>query len=136
MNWQRKEEGRFVTVTFKPISQLPKATADRMTGLWALTAVVTEGENVTAAFDPDDQHYVFFRWDRIYVERTPEGKRATGYWHINGHRPEVTMLSHQQGKPVENWKVSVTETELSMSGNSDTNKGTKRIYHRIHQFPE
>lgn len=136
MTWQREEEGMTVRVTFKPIEALPKATADYLTGLWELKEVVRQEANITAAFDPDHQHYIFFRWDRIYVERTPAGERGTGYWHINGHRPEITLLSHRHGQAPESWKISATEDELRMTGISDANREMVRVYRRIHQFPQ
>lgn len=136
MIWEREEEGMTVTIIFKPISDLPKAPADRLTGLWELQEVTRDGKVVTTAFDPDNRHYIFFRWDRIYVARPPAGERATGYWHINGHRPEITLLPHREGAAPESWRIEATDTELTMSGLSDSNEKTERVYRRIYQFPE
>lgn len=136
MVWEREEEGMTVSIVLKPIEELPQAPADRLTGLWELQQVTRDRKVVTTAFDPDNRHYIFFRWDRIYVARTPAGERATGYWHINGHRPEITLLPHREGAAPESWRIMATDTELKMSGISDSNEDTERIYRRIHEFPE
>jgi len=136
MVWEREEEGMTVSIVFQSIEELPKAPADWLSGLWQLHEVTRNQEVVTAAFDPDNRHYIFFQWDRIYVAQTPAGERATGYWHINSHRPEITLLPHREGAAPESWKIAAADTELRMTGISDTNKGTGRVYRRIHQFPE
>lgn len=88
MKWEREEEGMIAIVTLKRISALPKVPADKIVGLWQLEKVEGNAENVSI------HDFVFIRWDRIYVDRTKDGGKATGYWHTNGHRPEVTFISH------------------------------------------
>ena len=136
MTWLREEEGRIVTVSLEKIEKMPTATADELVGLWNLTLVTKNDEDSTSSFDPDNKHYMYFGWDRMYRERTPQGKRATGYWHINGHRPEVTLLNHDKNKPAESWKVEVSATKLKLIGISNTNKNKEMTYQRIHQFPK
>jgi hypothetical protein len=136
MIWEREEEGMVVTVILEPIEKLPKSTADELIGLWDLKDVMKNGESKKASFDPHDKHYIFIRWDRIYVEQTPQGENISGYWYINGHRPEITLLSHSANKIPESWMVSVNDNELLLTGISDSNKGVENIYSRIHEFPE
>ena len=136
MVWKREEEGMPVIVTLKKITQMPQSTADKLVGLWDLTKAYQGDQNITTSFDPNHQHYLFIRWDRVYVERTPEGARTTGYWHINGHRPEMTLLSDDENREDKSWEVLVTDTTLTMIGISEANQETKLIYHRIHEFPK
>ncbi len=136
MTWLREEEGMIVTVTLEKINKLPKSTADRMVGLWDLQDVIKNGESIIATIDPNHKHYIFIRWDRLYIERTSQGERSTGYWHIHGHKPEVTLLNHDKKKPPKTWKVSTSTNEIKMIGISDSNKDIEMIYKRIYQFPK
>jgi hypothetical protein len=136
MIWTREEDGMKVVVRLRKIESLPVSTADLLIGLWDLEKAEQAGNGITNRFDPDNKYYVFIRWDRIYVERTPAGDRQAGYWHINAHRPEVTFLSHVQGKNPESWKVEVSEKSLEMRGISESNQDLVLFFRRIHQFPE
>ena len=136
MYWERMEDGMKVVVTLERTTQLPRSTADDVAGLWDLQRAEREGVAMTSAFDPDGRHYLFIRWDRIYVERTPQGERATGYWHIDGHKPEVTFIPHNEGEHNQRWRVSVNYRQLRMVGISETNKDVTRVYERMRAFPE
>ncbi|QGY42198.1 hypothetical protein GM418_00560 [Maribellus comscasis] len=136
MIWQRKEDAMTVTVTLTPIKKLPKSTADEIKGLWDLTDALLNSRSVKDKFDPDDIYYVFIRWDRIYIERSPEGKRSTGYWYINAHRPEITFISHTAGQNPESWQIEVNDLELKLKGISETNKNRELIFQRINEFPQ
>ena len=78
---------------------------------------------------------IFMRWDRMYVERTSKGEKRMGFWHMNAHRPEVTLMSNTLENKAESWTVLVTESELRMTGISDSNKDVVMIFSRIHDFP-
>lgn len=136
MIWKRQEEGMAVTVTHERILEMPQAPADQIVGLWDLIDVQESGKSVIDAIDPDNQQYLHIRWDRIYRERTAEGGRSSGYWHMHGHRAEVTLLSHQQGKPVESWTVSASDAKLILEGISDTNRGKIMTFKRLAEFPK
>ena len=136
MVWYREENGVNVVVTLERIGQMPMSISDKLVGLWDLADAIKDGGSITSFFDPQDQRYLFLRWDRIYVQRDHQGERSTGYWHINAHRPEVTMISHESVKDPERWRVSIDSTELIMAGISDTNLGLKLIFQRIDQFPD
>jgi len=135
MMWERMEEGMKVIVTLSPIQKLPKATGDQIVGLWDLTNATKDGSSILEEIDPDDKQYLFIRWDRIYVERNAEGQRKTGYWHIHGHKPELTLLSHDKAKDAESWRVEVSGTVLVLKGLSDSNTGIKYFFNRINEFP-
>lgn len=137
MTWTREEEGMEVVVTLKPIQKPPKAPADSVQGLWDLVEA-TEGEaSIINEIDSEGAQYLFIRWDRIYVARNAEGERQTGYWHMDGHRPVMTLLSHQQGQEPKSWNVSFDQqNNLVMKGASDSNRNQTFTYTRIFEFPE
>lgn len=136
MIWQRQEDGMEVTVFLHKIDKLPMSPADKLRGLWDLKQATEEGTDITSTFDPEDKYYLFIRWDRIYLERTPLGERATGYWHINAHRPEITFMSHTTDKQPEMWRVLVEDNELQLTGLSDSNNKRVLTFSRINEFPE
>lgn len=136
MRWERDEEGMPVIVTLTRTEKMPRSTADILVGVWDLTDVRENGASVMNTFDPNDSHYIFIRWDRIYVARTPDRTRTTGYWHIDGHKPEVTFISHDETKTPERWRVTVNDVDLQMEGISEQNKSVIRVYKRVNEFPK
>src|SRR6056297_822698 len=137
MIWSRDEDGMTVKVTLKRIDELPKAPADEIQGLWVLAEVQENDEVVTKQYDPEDRQYIFIRWDRIYVERTAGGQRQTGYWHMNGHSPEVIFLSHDAETDPQSWRVQTEDAHtLQLTGISDSNRDRIMIFSRINSFPE
>ena len=136
MLWQRDEDGSNVKVTLGRIQKMPKSTADMMVGLWDVTEITENEISIISSFDPKNKHYLFIRWDRVYVERTPLGEKSTGYWHINGHNPEITLISHSKGKEQERWIVTVSDTKMKLTGLSDSNKNREITYKRINEFPK
>lgn len=136
MYWEREEEGMKVKVTVKPIDELPMSPADYLEGIWDLESISEAEQDITDTYDPNNKHYLHFRWDRIIVYHTPVGERKTGYWHIHGHRSDITLLPHQEGEEAESWKIEVNEHELTMRGISESNDEIKRVYSRRRTFPE
>ena len=136
MIWEREEDGSPVIVTLRKAAALPRSTADKLVGVWDLANLTKNNSSEIEEYDPDDKHYIFIRWDRIYVERTPTGSRATGFWHIDGHKPEVTFISHDESQKHERWHVEVKDQELKMTGISETNKNVEKVYRRIKDFPK
>lgn len=135
MYWEREEEGMNVKVTLKAIQELPKSPADYLRGIWDLEQINDGEESIADAFDPEDKHYLFFRWDRILIDNTAEGERKTAYWHINGHKAEITILPHQEEANPESWRIEVDKNSLVMQGISESNKEIKRVYKRRRTFP-
>ncbi|MGB0524197.1 MAG: hypothetical protein ACPGJS_14610 [Flammeovirgaceae bacterium] len=131
MQWEREEEGIKVRVLLERVEQLPKGTADKLVGMWALTKVQKVGKD----YDPDQKQNLFIRWDRIYLQWDEQGKKSTGYWHIHAHKPEITLLSHVTDKKPESWKVEVTDTTLKFIGISTTNADMALMFTRKDQFP-
>ena len=125
MIWQREEDGMEVIVTLEPIEELPMSPADYLEGLWSLEE---HGPKEDASKGPAR---LMMGWDRIFRAYDEAGKKSTGYWHIHGHKPEVTLLPHLEGGVVETWRIEVNEEVLKMQGISDSNKGVERRYTRI-----
>ncbi len=123
MRWLREEEGMIVEVTLEKIEKRPKGPADLVVGLWEL-----ETETEVA------KQLLFIRWDRIYINRSKTG-RFTGYWHMHGHKPELTFLPHSNNEKVESWRMEASEKRLKLIGVSDSNKDQERIFIRRYQFP-
>lgn len=136
MFWKRMEDGMEVTVTLESIWEMPMSTADKLNGLWDLQSTTDDGKDITGEYDPDNKYYLFIRWDRIYIERTSKGERKSGYWHINAHRPEITLLSQPGVKEPESWAITINNRVLTLKGISDSNKSLELTFTRIHQFPE
>lgn len=134
MFWEREEEGMMVKVTLQPIESIPMAISDYLQGAWHLTEITKNGTPIKDEFDSNNTHRMLIRWDRIYVSIDPEGTRSTGYWHIHGHRPEITFLSHVEGKQPERWRVEVTESQLVMTGISEEIKMIQCVYQRKNTF--
>lgn len=137
MVWTREEEGMEVTVTLRQIDDLPMSTADEVKGLWGLTEATDGGQSIKENIDPKGIQYLHIRWDRIYAEGTSEVKRQTGYWHMHGHRPDITLMSHSGEKEPESWRVAFSESgELVLTGISDSNRNKVFTYSRLAVFPE
>ena len=123
-----------VKVTLSPIEELPVAPSDYLEGLWDLVEITENDISILDSFDGKDEHKLHFRWDRIFINYSPDGERLTGYWHIHGHRPDITLLPHQEDGTVESWRVEVNEKELLMTGLSDSNRTIQRKYVRRNTF--
>jgi hypothetical protein len=130
MLWKREEDGMPVTVTLIAIDELPMSPADYLKGVWDLVEITKNDTSILKEFDPKNKHKLFMRWDRVYINFNPEGERLTGYWHIHGHRPEITLISHQEGKESEKWMIEADEKELIMKGVSENNNSILRKYQR------
>jgi len=134
MVWEREEEGMPVKVTLRPVEKLPMSPADYLKGIWDLVEITENKQSVMDDFDKDNKHKLFIRWDRIYINFSPEGKKLTGYWHIHGHKPEVTFLPHQEDAKPESWRIEVNKKELLMTGLSESNRTIERKYVRRNTF--
>ncbi len=126
MRWTRDEEGMKVTVFLTRVDKKPMAPADKIVGVWGLRQ---ERETYHSP-------YYFFRWDRIYRNGNGAGERSTGYWHMHGHRPEITLLSHEDGKTTETWQVSFQEGMLTLIGLSDSNLDVTLNFERLDFIPQ
>ncbi|SMO79352.1 hypothetical protein [Fodinibius sediminis] len=137
MKWVRTEEGQEVTVRMTRIHEIPRSPADKVQGLWEVDRDTHDGKKASSTSDPGKRHTLFIRWDRTYMEHTPEGQRQTGYWHMNAHRPEITFLSHGGEQKPPSWRIKViNDHEMVMTGLADSTKGQVVRYSRLKSFPE
>lgn len=136
MIWTREEEGMEVNVSLVPIESMPKSPADQIVGLWDLEEADSLGTKMIPKLDPEGKYYLFIRWDRMYVERNKDGQRKTGYWHMHGHRPELTILPHDSGQSPKSWTVSFENKKLILTGNSDSIKDLELRFNRLTDFPK
>jgi hypothetical protein len=86
MIWEREEDGLQVIVKLERTKALPKSTADILVGLWNLKEVLRNGQSEKSIFDPESKHYIFIRWDRIYVERKEKRLPAIGISMVTGRK--------------------------------------------------
>ncbi|WP_434020339.1 hypothetical protein [Lutimonas sp.] len=134
MIWERQEDGMKVKVSLKAIDKLPMSPADYLEGMWRLQDITDNAISVLDDFDKERRHKLFIRWDRIYLNFNPAGKKLSGYWHINGHKPVITLLPHQDEEKAESWTIKVDERELIMTGSSDSNRTIVKRYKRQNHF--
>ena len=120
MTWSRVEEGRFVKVFCQHIMEIPISHTDLLPGLWKPKNGSTNES-------------LFIRWDRVYISRDTDGTKSTGYWHMNGHKPELTFLPHGTGAQ-EQWRVEVDTKKLTMIGLSDSNMNHTKTLVRAIRF--
>lgn len=135
MVWSRLEEGSNVKIHLQQIQSIPPSYTDLLPGLWKLTESSLPSEPITSGSLASLKH-IFIRWDRIYRATDQDKNSKTGYWHVNGHRPELTLLPHQADTPAESWRIQVSEKELELTGISDSNKDLVKKFARIHEFPK
>ncbi len=135
MIWTRVEEGMNVKIHLQKIKNIPPSYTDLLSGLWQIQDL-NEVDKMADSGPLKGLDHLFIRWDRIYRATYQDKNRKTGYWHVNGHRPELTLLPHQPEAPVESWRIKVDEKELELTGISDTNKDQVKKFIRIHQFPK
>lgn len=135
MTWERMEEGEKVTVSLAPVIAIPKGPWDKVQGLWRVNQATKAGVDITSTFDPDGKRHIFMRWNRLFIDNLGPDGRLTGYWHINDHRPMLTLMSHDESKPNEVWNLEFSETEMTWSGATEENKSERLVYKRISEFP-
>ena len=112
MTWSRIEEGEKVVVYLERIKAIPKGPADTIQGLWDLWSVSNKGVDISSSYDPDSKRYMFIRWDRIFIDDLGPDGRLTGYWQMHGHRPLLTLISHDESKVNQQWTVEFTTMEM------------------------
>ncbi|WP_075342268.1 hypothetical protein [Tenacibaculum agarivorans] len=132
MYWKREEEGAKVEVTLVPIQELPISPADYLVGIWELIDMKKNNKNIVN--NENKSQKLFIRWDRIYINFNQGKKKLTGYWHIHGHKPEITFIPHSKTQQIESWRVVVDKEQLLLLGISETNRNVERRYIRRNTF--
>lgn len=135
MIWERVENSDSVQVKLKRISELPMAPADMIVGLWSTAKFWNSEIDSTIYFNPEEAVSFLMRWDRIYIEIGSKGERSTGYWHMNGHRPHLTLIPHNNEKELETWDVWFNDSLMIWNGISDSNREDLIEFVRLDKFP-
>ena len=93
-----------------------------------------EKDGIADEFGPFEVEIVkdHMSWTRI--EDGDKG-RQTGYWHMNGHRPVLTLINNNGDMSNMNWEVSFHKSEMIWIGASDSNRGIKLTFGRMSRFP-
>lgn len=132
MTWTRQEGGATVTVQMKRIEELPQAPADQAVGLWQLAR--SEGKLMESVF-LQDLETMFIRWDHIYVAQGVED-RKTGFWFINAHRPDLTLIPHSEQEGNTFWRVTFEDGQMIWSPIQEGQEQSKLFFRRLDAFPE
>ncbi len=135
MTWSRKEEGELVTVDLKPITDLPTSPSDEAKGLWVLEMAIERDNDITRKYDPDHKHFLFIRWDHQFVRQVNAHERVSGYWFIDAHAPQMTLISENREQGDEQWTVTVDSQRLILKGNSQSVRDLVLTYTRATEFP-
>lgn len=132
MFWERLEGDDLVRVTLLPIQTLPKAPADHLQGLWDLIEVKQNDSSSVSTLDTMHMHRLFIRWDRLYINFSSVGERHFGYWHVHGHRSELTLIPMRESQNKAQWTFEVNTHNLIMTGISESNKDIQYTFRRSH----
>lgn len=130
MFWEREEDGMLVKVTLTPTSKLPMSPADYLEGVWSLTEIIKDKQPILNHPDYTNRSKILIRWDRVYVNFNTKGEKSYGFWHIHGHKPQLTFLPRYEGGIPEKWEIQVNKTRLILVGISERNKGIQQQYLR------
>lgn len=134
MKWARQEEGMEVVVTLIPTKEWSPAPADLVKGLWALIRAEDTNGHEMEDYDTEGKQYLFIRPDMRFRMRLPDESLLNGFWHMDGHRPIITLINYDRS--VENQVFHVSMNEGTMTMRSQDNAGRVYYYSRIHEFPE
>lgn len=134
MTWERIEEGMKVVVSLIPITEMPTAPADKLPGLWTLSSVLKADKEIKTTVDPNEKQFIHIRPDRRYELRLREAQVEYGVWHINGHRPELTLLSDNREDENKVYSISFEQSQLIMK--QKNNDDLIFVYDKKNAFPE
>lgn len=133
MIWQRHEDGLPVVVTWRSSKVLPRIPADLIVGVWELDPGATPEPSASLAAS---KHLLFIRWDRIYLEWNDTLEKRYGYWFINAHHPELTLISMDGTDSSVKWRISVDADTLTLTGISEGINASVLSFRRIHRLPD
>lgn len=119
MTWRRNEEGNEVTVNYRRIDKLPMGPADKVQGLWKAI---------------EEDKLIFIRPDRRYRVFNEDGSEDVGVWHMDGHRPLLSLLNSIQEKEDLVYEVKFEKSNLLLkkAGRDED----YQIFARKKKFPD
>ena len=127
MIWRRTEDGNPVTVFLHKIEKMPKAPWDELVGVWMLDKATESGKDATATYDPDDNRRMFMRWDKQYRSFNDGGRRRSGIWYMNAHRPELRLFSDDGPEHNSMWMVDFPSKGL-MTWTGSAKNGDELVF--------
>ena len=133
MIWTRQEEGMTVVVSLAPISETPPAPADLVKGLWELSKAEDTNGDKLEGYDPEDQQFIFIRPDMRFRLRQPDASVTQGFWHMDGHRPILTLINYDRTIDNQEYEISFGKGLLIMKPSNE--HGNVYYYSRIDEFP-
>ena len=135
MTWTRYEEGNVVKVSLVKIKEIPQAGADKLLGIWGLLKITDNNKDVTVAYNPTTNNYLFIRWDKQFsIFNTPSG-RANGIFRTHGHRQEIEFIYYGNEMRIERWRFEFDQDKLILHS-LEKERNIVREYRRIDYFPE
>ncbi len=134
MKWTRQEEGLPVTVSLVQIREMPPAPADLVKGLWTLNKAESSDGHELPDYDPGEKQFIFVRPDMRFRLRNPDASVDHGFWHMDGHRPIMTLINFDQSLDNQEFTVSFEDNQLIMK--SRIEDGNLYYYTRTREFPE
>jgi len=115
MEWTRVEDGNKVKIFIKKIEEIPQANRDKLLGVWELKRVLEQGKDAGKKYNPDNNMYLFFRWDNVFlVGNSPMGKMS-GIYRVNGKLDEVEMFYNNATKDRSTWSIDQEKNSLILT---------------------
>ena len=115
-----------------PYEAIKLSYGDQILGLWGVERGVGTSNHFSETENSDD--FLLFRWDKRYVICT-EGERYSGVYHVNGHRPEVTLIPSDEKLGKSNWEIQLDQNRITLK-NLNSDSIVTRRFKRIYEFPE
>ena len=92
MTWRRMEDGQEVAVILKRTDKKPKALWDKIVGTWQGIDMGNSSRDVR------------FGWTKRFVD-TNDDIQMFGIWHIDAHKPILTLFYDREERHVWNVKI-------------------------------
>ena len=100
-------------------------------GLWKLTKVFEDGNDITVVANPDGKSMLHLRWGNIYVQHNmPKGKQY-GIYKIHDHRNEIQLVNYGESSQFSFWNFSIDNQKLKLISRDQK---SEMEFERIHQF--
>ncbi|MEQ6122822.1 hypothetical protein AAON49_01310 [Pseudotenacibaculum sp. MALMAid0570] len=131
MIWTREEEGQEVSVFLKRIDEIPASEGNKLIGLWKLTKVLEDGNDITVVANPDGKSMLHLRWGNVYVQHNMPKGRQYGIYKIHDHKPEIQLVNYGESSRFSFWNFSIDDQKLKLISRDQK---SEMEFERIHQF--
>lgn len=134
MIMQREEEGMTVVVKMKQVEELPVAPADQLPGVWLLDQATSSDHSILDSIQIETVQFIHIRPDKRFRLRKGDGTQDRGYWHMHGHKPELTLIHYNREKDYQQFMVSFQDELMTFDSQDEEN--VRLTYKRVFSFPE